>query len=79
MQILYYPRLNDNYESESFKKYGKGFFINEETCRFFESQYKVPGTETSIILDPGKATVEDLVGLPPAVIVVGQADILCSG
>lgn len=79
LQILYYPKLDNDYETESFKLFGSGFFVNKETCEFFESQYNVPGLEDNIYMNPGKATVEEAAGVPPAVIVVCEADILRSG
>lgn len=79
LQILYYPKLDDDLETESYKLFGTGFFVSKETAQFFESQYKAPDAQVSIITEPGKATVEEVAGVPPAVIVVCEADVLRSG
>lgn len=45
---------------------------------FFDN-YKTEEAKDSILLCPSKATVEDVTGVPPALVVTAEADVLRDG
>ncbi|CEP11517.1 hypothetical protein [Parasitella parasitica] len=75
-QILYYPATNDDFETESYKKFGEGYYLSNGLIKLFYNNYKTEEGKDSILLCPGKATVEDVAGVPPALLVTGEADVL---
>jgi acetyl esterase len=78
-QVLYYPATEDTFATESYKKYGEGYYLTNSLIRLFFNNYKTEEAKDSILLCPGKATVEDVTGVPPALLVTGEADVLRDG
>lgn len=78
-QVLYYPATEDTFATESYKKYGEGYYLTNGLVRLFFNNYKTEEAKDSILLCPGKATVEDVTGVPPALLVTGEADVLRDG
>ncbi|KAI8971944.1 alpha/beta hydrolase fold-domain-containing protein [Mycotypha africana] len=76
-QILYYPVLMNSFDSESYKKYGQGFLVPVGLSKMFHDNYKSDeATDDNIFFCPGKASIEDLKGLPPAFLMTCEADVL---
>ncbi|KAI8643285.1 Alpha/Beta hydrolase protein [Parasitella parasitica] len=75
-QILYYPATNDNFATESYKKFGEGYYLSNSLIRLFYNNYKTEEDKDNILLCPGKATVKEVAGVPPALLVTGEADVL---
>ncbi|CAO0793146.1 unnamed protein product [Mucor circinelloides] len=75
-QVLYYPATEDNFATESYKKFGDGYYLTAGLTKLFFGNYKTEEAKDSILLCPGKATVEDVTGVPPALLVTGEADVL---
>lgn len=78
-QVLYYPATEDNFATESYKKFGDGYYLTAGLVKLFFGNYKTEEAKDSILLCPGKATVEDVTGVPPALLVTGEADVLRDG
>ncbi|CEP08701.1 hypothetical protein [Parasitella parasitica] len=76
-QILYYPFIDNDSTTESYTKFGEGFYFTKKMADYFLEWY-APDKELKedILLFPNKASVEDLVGLPPAFLVTCEADIV---
>ncbi|KAI8368242.1 alpha/beta hydrolase fold-domain-containing protein [Radiomyces spectabilis] len=75
-QVLYYPVTNDNFATESYETFQDGFLLTRNMMKFFFDQYT---TEEDRLLDtvcPLKASTEDLLGLPPALVITAEADVL---
>lgn len=78
-QVLYYPATEDTFATGSYKNYGEGYYLTNGLVRLFFNNYKTEEAKDSILLCPGKATVEDVTGVPPALLVTGEADVLRDG
>jgi acetyl esterase len=76
-QVLVYPVLDDDFETESYRTYGDGYFLTADAMRYFWRSYLPPGvTPDHAYVAPGRCA--DLRGLPPATILLCDADPLCS-
>ncbi|MEC7262511.1 MAG: alpha/beta hydrolase [Bacteroidota bacterium] len=76
-QILLWPVTDATFSQESYKKFGKDRFLTTPIMKWMWDQYTTDTEErTSIYASPLQASVEELKGLPPAVILVAENDIL---
>ncbi|MEU5253832.1 alpha/beta hydrolase fold domain-containing protein, partial [Streptomyces longwoodensis] len=54
-----------------------GYFLRRDAMQWFWDQYTTDETERAqITASPLRATVEQLTGLPPALVITGEADVL---
>lgn len=76
-QLLFYPVTNDDFNTPSYQKYASGYYLYKEGMEWFWNQY-VPNREVrnSILISPLKASLEQLHGLPSAMILNGEVDVL---
>lgn len=78
-QILIYPCTDARLTGETIQTRATGYILTEEMMRWFLNHYTTPETNlTDSLLSPNCATLEELKGLPPAVIVTAGFDPLCS-
>jgi acetyl esterase len=77
-QSLYYPMTDANAEeSESLRLYKDGPYGSAEGLEWFWSSYLADQSlRTEITVSPLQATEADLHGLPPALVIVDQNDVL---
>jgi acetyl esterase len=76
-QILMWPLVDANFETESYKLYGAQRFLTEPLMRWMFDQYtKDPAQRQEPYCSPLNASIEQLSGLPPALIQIGENDIL---
>lgn len=79
-QFLYYPATDYTMDSESHRLFGKGHFLTKEVIKFFYSSYlRDENDQCNMIAFSSNATVQDLSGLPPALMITGEADPLRDG
>ncbi|MTH17591.1 alpha/beta hydrolase fold domain-containing protein [Flavobacterium sp. LC2016-01] len=76
VQILFWPVTNANFETESYKKYGKQRFLTDTLMQWMWDQYVDPSKRKEIYASPLQATLAQLKGLPPTLIQVAENDIL---
>lgn len=74
-QVLLYPVIDDDFDTESYRRYGEGHFNTRAAMRWYWRQY-APGGADGPLVSPVRATT--LRGLPPAVVVTAGRDPLCS-
>ena len=76
-QLLYYPVTNACFDTASYKEFGVGYYLYRAGMEWFWDQY-LPDCKMreQITASPLKATVEQLQGLPAAMILNGEADVL---
>ncbi|SEN73356.1 Acetyl esterase/lipase [Chitinophaga rupis] len=77
LQILMWPVTDTNFETESYQKYGEDRFLSASLMKWMFDQYTTDADERkephlAILRNP----VENLKGLPPALIQVAENDIL---
>jgi acetyl esterase len=77
-QSLYYPMTDANAEdSESLRKFRDGPYGSAEGLLWFWGSYLANDeSRTGIFVSPLRATLSDLEGLPPALVIVDENDVL---
>lgn len=76
VQILFWPVTDANFETESYKKYGKQRFLTDTLMQWMWDQYVDPSKRKEIYASPLQASLSQLKGLPPTLIQVAENDIL---
>lgn len=76
VQILFWPVTDANFETESYKKYGKQRFLTDTLMQWMWDQYVDPSKRKEIYASPLQASLDQLKGLPPTLIQVAENDIL---
>ncbi|MFG3505559.1 alpha/beta hydrolase [Streptomyces sp. NPDC047821] len=76
-QVLFYPVTDASFDTESYHRFAEGYFLRRDAMRWFWDQYTTDETErAAITASPLRATTEQLTGLPPALVVTAEADVL---
>ncbi|WP_344571567.1 alpha/beta hydrolase, partial [Streptomyces fulvorobeus] len=76
-QVLFYPVTNAAFDTDSYEQFAEGYFLPREGMKWFWDQYTRSEEERAqITVSPLRATLEDLTGLPPALIITAEADVL---
>ncbi|MEX6013386.1 alpha/beta hydrolase [Mammaliicoccus sciuri] len=76
-QLLYYPVTNAEFDTESYHQFAENYFLAKEGMQWFWDQYTIDANERDeITASPLKASVEELKGLPSAMILNAEADVL---
>ncbi|MGW3021043.1 alpha/beta hydrolase, partial [Streptomyces longwoodensis] len=76
-QVLFYPVTDASFDTPSYHQFATGYFLRRDAMQWFWDQYTTDKTErTQITASPLRATVEQLTGLPPALVITGEADVL---
>ncbi|MEN2399083.1 alpha/beta hydrolase [Flavobacterium sp. MC2016-06] len=76
VQILFWPVANADFETDSYKQYGKQRFLTSSLMQWMWDQYIDPSKRKEIYASPLQATLAQLKGLPPTLIQVAENDIL---
>jgi len=76
-QLLYYPVTDANFETESYNTFADNYYLTKEGMEWFWNKYTTDEKERAeITASPLRATLDDLKGLPAAMILNGEADVL---
>lgn len=76
-QLLYYPVTNAEFDTESYNQFAENYFLAKEGMKWFWDQYTTdPKERAEITASPLRASIEDLKGLPSAMILNAEADVL---
>jgi acetyl esterase len=76
-QVLFYPVTDAVFDTESYLKFAEGYFLRRDGMQWFWDQYTTDEAErASILASPLRATTEQLTGLPPALVITAEADVL---
>lgn len=77
-QLMYYPVTNAYFNTESYRKFAVNYYLYRAGMQWFWEQYTTSAKDRNqITASPLRATKEQLQGLPDAMILNGQADVLC--
>ena len=77
VHIMMWPVTDANFETDSFKQFGEKRFLTTPLMKLMWDLYTTdPKERKEIYASPLQATVEQLKGLPPALIQVAESDIL---
>lgn len=76
-QVMLWPVTNAAFDTDSYHEFAKGYFLSRAMMRWFWKAY-APDAEQrrEIYASPLQATIEQLRGLPPALIQVAGNDVL---
>jgi acetyl esterase len=76
-QLLYYPVTDATFDTGSYRQFAEGYWLRRDAMQWFWDQYTTdPAQRAEITAAPLRATLADLAGLPPALVVNGEADVL---
>jgi acetyl esterase len=76
LHIMMWPVADSNFETESYKQFGEKRFLTAPLMKWMFDLYATDAQRQEIYVSPLQATVEQLKGLPPALIQVAESDIL---
>ncbi|MBD2000104.1 alpha/beta hydrolase [Leptolyngbya sp. FACHB-541] len=77
LQILMWPIVDANFETDSYHQFGDKRFLSTPLMKWMYDMYIAdPEKRKDIYASPLQATVEQLKGLPPALIQIAESDIL---
>lgn len=76
-QVLFYPVTDSTFDTPSYHQFPTHHFLTLEAMKWFWNQY-LPDTakRSEPTASPLKASVEQLKGLPPALVINGEFDVL---
>lgn len=77
LQIMMWPIVDANFETDSYQKFGKDRFLTTPLMKWMYDMYiKDPEKRKDPYASPLQASIEQLQGLPPALIQVAENDVL---
>jgi acetyl esterase/lipase len=76
-QVLFYPVTDASFDTGSYHQFATGYFLRRDGMQWFWDQYTTDENERAqITASPLRATVDQLTGLPPALVITAEADVL---
>jgi len=79
-QVLLYPVTAADFDTPSYHQFAEHYFLSREGMKWFWDQYTENDAQRDeIYASPLRATVEQLDGLPPALVITAEADVLRDG
>ncbi|GAB3845458.1 alpha/beta hydrolase [Dactylosporangium cerinum] len=76
-QVLFYPVTDAAFGTGSYHEFAEGYVLRRDAMKWFWDQYTTdPRQRAEITASPLRATVEQLTELPPALVIVAEADVL---
>ncbi|MCU1407361.1 MAG: lipase [Glaciihabitans sp.] len=76
-QLLFYPVTNAAFDTASYAEFSDGYYLTLDGMKWFWDQYTTDEDERALItVSPLRATTEQLAGLPKALVINGEADVL---
>lgn len=76
-QLLFYPVTDASFDTASYREFAEGYYLRRDGMQWFWNQYSRSEDERAqITASPLRATLEQLSGLPPALVITSEADVL---
>jgi acetyl esterase len=77
LQLLFYPVTDASFDTASYHQFAEGYHLRRDAMMWCWDQYtRHPSERKEITASPLRASVEQLQGLPPALIITAEADVL---
>ena len=77
LQLLFYPVTDAAFDTESYHQFAEGYHLRRDTMMWCWDQYaRHPSERSEITASPLRASIQQLRGLPPALIITAEADVL---
>ncbi|MEU6788981.1 alpha/beta hydrolase [Nonomuraea angiospora] len=76
-QCLFYPVTDASFDTESYRQFASGYYLNRDGMKWFWDQYTPESSQRGEShASPLRARSEELRGMPPTLIITGEADVL---
>jgi acetyl esterase len=76
-QALFYPVTDASFDTDSYQQFAEGYFLRRDAMQWFWDQYAPDQDQRDeITASPLRATTDQLAGLPPALVITAEADVL---
>jgi acetyl esterase/lipase len=76
-QVLFYPVTDASFDTPSYHQFAEGYFLRRDAMQWFWNQYTTDQAQRNeITASPLRASLEQLTGLPKALVITGEADVL---
>ena len=76
-QVLFYPVTDASFDTGSYHEFGTGYFLRRDAMQWFWDQYTLDEHERNEpTASPLRADLDQLAGLPPALVITAEADVL---
>ena len=76
-QVLLSPVTNADFDTDSYHRFAEHYFLARDGMKWFWDQYTDNDAQREeIYASPLRASIEQLRGLPPALVITGEADVL---
>jgi acetyl esterase/lipase len=76
-QVMVYPVTDASFDTASHHQFAEGYFLRRDSMQWYWDQYTTdPAERVQPTASPLRATTEQLTGLPQALVITGEADIL---
>src|SRR5256886_7817464 len=76
-QVLFYPVTDAAFDTASYHQFAEGYLLQRDTMMWCWEQYtRHPSERNEITASPLRASIAQLHGLPPALIITAEADIV---
>ncbi|ONM47091.1 alpha/beta hydrolase [Nocardia donostiensis] len=76
-QVLLYPVTDANFETASYRQFADGYYLTRDGMKWFWDQYTTePAQRAEPHAAPLRASIDQLRGLPPTLVITGEADVL---
>src|SRR6202165_222800 len=77
LQLLFYPVTDAAFDTASYHQFAEGYHLRRDAMMWFWDQYtRHPGERNEITASPLRASTPQVQGLPPALIITAEADVL---
>jgi acetyl esterase/lipase len=76
-QVLFYPVTDASFDTPSYHQFSEGYFLRRDAMQWFWDQYTTDEAQRNeITASPLRASLEQLAGLPKALVITAEADVL---
>jgi acetyl esterase len=76
-QALFYPVTDADFDTPSYRQFANGYFLTREAMKWFWSHYAPDvASRNQPTASPLRASADQLRGLPPALVITGECDVL---
>src|SRR5438128_3474985 len=77
LQLLFYPVTDASFDTASYHEFAEGYHLRRDAMMWYWDQYtRHPTERNEITASPLRASTQQLQGLPPALIITAEADVL---
>ena len=77
-QVLFYPVTDASFDTDSYHQFAEGYFLRRDAMQWFWDQYTTDPAQRARDhrLAAARHRSSELAGLPPALVITGEADVL---